>query len=106
MPGGHVKALTSTSRLIKEYEFSKRSHYIDDQANYGDFLLTKDPGEGHPDKAQYDAEMARLEDKDLDGTVYVKAEWHGFGESMPPARTETLFQKSGAKASKRAPNEK
>lgn len=33
VPGGHVKTLTSTSRLIKEYEFSKRSHYIDYKAS-------------------------------------------------------------------------
>ena len=29
VPGGHVKSLTSASRLIKEYEFSQRSNYID-----------------------------------------------------------------------------
>jgi len=28
---------------------------------------------------------------DLDGTVFVKAEWEGFGEQMPPARSETLI---------------
>ena len=44
-----------------------------------------------------------LEDKDIDGSIYIKAEWHGFGESMPPARAETLFQQQGAKASRRKP---
>jgi len=29
---------------------------------------------------------------DLDGTILVRAEWEGFGEQMPPARSETLFQ--------------
>ena len=25
------------------------------------------------------------------GTAFVKAEWQGFGEQMPPAKSETLF---------------
>ena len=29
---------------------------------------------------------------DLDGTILVRAEWEGYGEHMPPARSETLFQ--------------
>ena len=29
---------------------------------------------------------------DLDGTILVRAEWEGYGEQMPPARSETLFQ--------------
>ena len=30
VPGGHVKALTSTSRIIREYEFSRRQKYFED----------------------------------------------------------------------------
>ena len=33
-----------------------------------------------------------LDEKDIDGSIFVKAEWEGFGEYMPPARSETLFQ--------------
>ena len=35
IPGSHVKSLTSASRLIKEYEFSKRELYIDEQLAKG-----------------------------------------------------------------------
>lgn len=28
---------------------------------------------------------------DLDGTIFVKAEWDGFGEQMPPARSEAFI---------------
>lgn len=45
IPGGHVNALTSAARLIKEYEFSRRYHYIESQLSQGDdslvSLLTK-----------------------------------------------------------------
>lgn len=33
-----------------------------------------------------------LEEKDIKGTIFVKAEWQGYGEQMPPAKSETLFQ--------------
>jgi hypothetical protein len=35
IPGSQVKSLTSASRLIKEYEFSKRELYIDEQLARG-----------------------------------------------------------------------
>ena len=41
IPGGHVKALTSASRLIKEYEFSRRQHYIETLLSQGDDRLVK-----------------------------------------------------------------
>lgn len=62
------------------------------------------PAPNDPQRPYYDKEMKMLEDKDIDGSIYIKAEWHGFGESMPPARAETLFQQSGEKASRRKPN--
>ena len=31
---------------------------------------------------------------ELDGTLFVKAEWEGFGEQMPPARSETIMTKA------------
>jgi hypothetical protein len=39
IPGSHVKSLTSASRLIKEYEFSKRQLYIEQQAARGIDLM-------------------------------------------------------------------
>jgi hypothetical protein len=39
IPGSHVKSLTSASRLIKEYEFSRRWLQIDDEAARGVDLL-------------------------------------------------------------------
>ena len=42
--------------------------------------------------AAYQRELAKLKAMELDGTILVRAEWHGFGEQMPPARSETLFQ--------------
>ena len=41
IPGGHVKALTSASRLIKEYEFSRRQHHIETLLSQGDDSLVK-----------------------------------------------------------------
>ena len=28
---------------------------------------------------------------DIDGSVFVKAEWDGYGDQMPPARSESIF---------------
>ena len=29
--------------------------------------------------------------KEIRGVAFIKAEWHGHGEMMPPAKSETLF---------------
>jgi hypothetical protein len=39
IPGSHVRSLTSASRMIKEYEFSKRQLYIEDQYARGIDLM-------------------------------------------------------------------
>ena len=41
IPGGHVKTLTSASRLIKEYEFNRREFYREERAARGDEILSK-----------------------------------------------------------------
>lgn len=88
IPGGHVKSLTSASRLIKEYEFSRRQFYIEDRASKGDETLTR----AEKGEAAYQRELEKVEAMELDGSIFVKAEWEGYGEHMPPARSETLFQ--------------
>ena len=93
VPGNHVKSLTSASRLIKEYEFSARQHHIDKKVKEGDYLLTKEEKSlGADEKKRYEAELASLQGQDIDGSIFVKAEWEGTGENLPPARSETLFQ--------------
>lgn len=43
------------------------------------------------EKAYYQRQEPIMAKNDLDGTIFVKAEWEGFGEQMPPARSETLI---------------
>lgn len=43
------------------------------------------------EKAYYERQEPIMAKNDLDGTIFVKAEWEGFGEQMPPARSETLI---------------
>lgn len=87
-----MKSLTSASRLIKEYEFSARQFKIDQMANAGDYLLTKDETDlDNNEKEAFNAAKARLDGQDVEGSLFVKAEWEGYGEAMPPARSETLF---------------
>lgn len=45
IPGVHVKSLTSSSRLIKEYEFSYREFYKEQRAASGDEILFKTEAE-------------------------------------------------------------
>ena len=93
VPGGHVKSLTSASRLIKEYEFSYRQHVIDERSTRGDYLMTKDEDTLLDDeKTKFKQACDDFDESDIDGSVFIKAEWEGFGEYMPPARSETLFQ--------------
>ena len=67
-------------------------------ANAGDYLLTKDEADlGDDEKEAYKAAKERLDGSDVEGSLFVKAEWEGFGEAMPPARSETLFQLSSLK---------
>jgi hypothetical protein len=91
IPGSHVKSLTSASRLIKEYEFSKRQLYIEQQAARG-INLMKDQNEMTDQEKDYlKKEVEKLERVDIDGSIFVKAEWDGYGDQMPPARSESIF---------------
>lgn len=42
IPGHHVRTLTSSSRLIKEYDFSRKQHFINQRKKRG-VNLDKDP---------------------------------------------------------------
>ena len=35
IPGGHVKTLTSASRLIQQYEFSRKQHFVNQRMKEG-----------------------------------------------------------------------
>ena len=48
VPGGHVKSLTSASRSIKEYEFSKKQLYIEEEARKGRDLTRPRPAKPTP----------------------------------------------------------
>lgn len=95
VPGNHVKSLTSASRLIKEYDFSRRSMYIKDMLQRGNPDLGKDPDlMDENEKKYYEKHNPQIKKMELDGTLFVKAEWEGFGEYMPPARSETIMTKA------------
>ena len=36
-------------------------------------------------------EVEKMEKMDLDGSMFVKAEWDGYGDQMPPVRSESIF---------------
>ena len=94
IPGSQVKSLTSASRLIKEYEFSKRELYIDEQLARG-IDLRKDQEEMDAnEKKNLKSEVEKMEKTDIDGSIFVKAEWDGYGDQMPPARSESIFSNS------------
>lgn len=38
-----------------------------------------------------ETELGNIEKVNVEGIIFVKAEWQGRGESMPPAKSETLF---------------
>ena len=96
IPGSHVKSLTSASRLIKEYEFSKRELYIDEQLARG-IDLRKDQEEmSEAEKKHLKSEVEKMEKTDLDGSIFVKAEWDGYGDQMPPARSESIFNNANS----------
>ena len=54
--------------------------------------LTKDEKYMTPEeKAFKDKQEPYLMKNDLDGNIFVKAEWDGFGEQMPPARSTAFI---------------
>lgn len=87
IPGRHVKTLTSASRLIKEYQFSNRQHYIDLKRHQG-LDLEKDAALMSDLEKRESAKLGNLK---TEGIIFVKAEWEGLGDQLPPARSETLF---------------
>ena len=54
--------------------------------------LRKDQNEmDDVEKKSLKNEVEKMEKMDIDGSIFVKAEWDGFGEQMPPARSESIF---------------
>ena len=49
-------------------------------------LMTKE------EKSCFDAQLPEIKKINVEGSIFVKAEWEGFGDQMPPAKSETLFQ--------------
>ena len=99
LPGDHVRSLTSASRTIKEYEFSKKEFFLEQEAKEYTSLYREPakPPTTPAEKARAAQRQAALEElnkTEVAGSVFVKAEWSGYGDKMPPARAETLF-KSG-----------
>jgi|DEB0MinimDraft_12_1074336.scaffolds.fasta_scaffold03050_5 hypothetical protein len=92
IPGGHVKTLTSASRLIQEYDFSKRNHYISERKKRGIDLSKPEDEMTSDEKAAAKRELPKLDNIDCDGSIFVKAEWEGYGDQLPPAKSETLVQ--------------
>ena len=94
IPGSHVKTLTSASKLIKEYDFSRKQNFVSQRKKKG-IELDKDPKLMTKDeKVAFEKELPRVEAINVGGSIFVKAEWSGFGNQMPPARSETLFSLS------------
>jgi hypothetical protein len=87
IPGHHVRTLTSSSRLIKEYPFSRKERFIEERRKRG-VILDKEKSKLTP---QEEKELANVDKVNIEGVIFVKAEWQGRGESMPPAKSETLF---------------
>lgn len=44
------------------------------------------------EKSALKRDIPRIEKVNVEGQLFVKAEWEGFGDQMPPAKSETLFQ--------------
>lgn len=43
------------------------------------------------EKINLKKEVEKMEKVDIDGSIFVKAEWDGYGDQMPPARSESIF---------------
>lgn len=106
VPGYFVKALTSASSLVKEISFSKfkfdqkrlqRRYQKDIQTSTSAAALSdaqrkkKDIAEK---KIKDNEELARR--NDINGVMYLKAEWKGEGPDMPPIRSENMFKQRKA----------
>lgn len=91
IPGSHVKTLTSASRLIREYEFSRKQNFINQRKKRGIVLDKEEELMNPQEKASFNNELPKVDKINVSGSVFLKAEWHGYGEMMPPARSETLF---------------
>ena len=94
IPGGHVNTLTSASKLIKEYEFSRRQHYFENYAEDLGIDLYKEEDLSKQHKKQLKTEVNRFEynKMDVEGSLFVRAEWEGWGDQLPPSRSETIFK--------------
>ena len=91
IPGRHVKSLTSASRLIKEYEFSVRKNFIASLKQRGIDIEKEEVYMTEEEIKWFKTELPKIVNSQTEGIVFVKAEWEGFGHTLPPAKSETLF---------------
>ena len=101
LPGDHVRSLTSASRTIKEYEFSRKECVLEREAKEYNSRYREPARAPTTDaeirrEAQRQAALEELSKEEIAGSVFVKAEWSGYGDKMPPARAETLFKSQRA----------
>jgi len=91
IPGGHVKTLTSASRLIQQYEFSRKQHFVNQRMKEGIDLEKEEALMTDQEKKVLARDIPKIDQIALDGSIFVKAEWEGYGDQLPPAKSETLF---------------
>lgn len=95
IPGSHVKTLTSAARMIKEYTFSRKNHFIDQKKKRGVNLEKDDINKMTKEELEsLKRDIPNIDKVNVEGVIFIKAEWSGFGDQMPPARSETLFSLS------------
>jgi hypothetical protein len=102
VPGQYVKALTSASSLVKEIPFSKFQY--EKRKQLKKYEITA-PGASMTEtqKKKYEEESKKIKDleqraidNDINGVMYLKAEWKGEGPEMPPMRSENIFKQRKA----------
>jgi len=80
IPGTHVKTLTSASRLIKEYTFSRKNYFIKERKR-GGMNLDKDINiMTNEELTSYKRDIPKIEAVNIEGVIFIKAEWEGFGD--------------------------
>mmetsp|Transcript_37280 Transcript_37280/g.57185 ORF Transcript_37280/g.57185 Transcript_37280/m.57185 type:complete len:108 (+) Transcript_37280:1385-1708(+) len=82
IPGGHVNTLTSASKLIKEYPFSRRQHYFERYADDQriDIYSKDDLTQRQKDRLKNEVNWFENQKMDVEGAVFVRAEWEGSGD--------------------------
>lgn len=101
VPGQHVKALTCSCPLVQQLAFSKVA--FEKRRLAKKYAAQSYKPEGLLSEAQKQklaAEQSKRDkieevkrENDIEGELFVKAEWKGTGPKMPPIRSENLLKK-------------